>query len=123
MYRPWRLPFNSSNRCAAGAAPGNQNPDQPFEQDRGGHYSQHDQTERLADAPCQLLAGKERGMQNIEPDRIERNHGREQQGDPGPARSHSPRAPPGYTIIMTGFSISCLKAPISSAPSAPSMAR
>ena len=28
-----------------------------------------------------------------------------------------------YTIIMTGFSISILKAPISSAPSAPSIAR
>lgn len=28
-----------------------------------------------------------------------------------------------HTIIITGFSISCLKAPISSAPSAPSIAR
>ncbi len=28
-----------------------------------------------------------------------------------------------HTIIITGFSISCLNAPISSAPSAPSMAR
>jgi len=28
-----------------------------------------------------------------------------------------------HTIIITGFSISCLKAPISSAPSAPSLAR
>src|SRR3954470_16574228 len=121
MYRPWRLPFNS--RGAAGAAPGNQNPDQPFEQDRAGHDSQRDHNDRLADAPCQLLAGKERGMQKIEPDRLEYNHSREQQGDPGPARSHSPRAAPGYTIIMTGFSISRWKVATSSAPVAPSMAR
>ncbi|MGJ4953277.1 hypothetical protein [Bradyrhizobium sp. HKCCYLS20291] len=36
-----------------------------------------------------------------------------------PSRSGKQR----HTIIITGFSISCLKAPISSAPSAPSMAR
>src|SRR5215216_2294477 len=127
MYRPWRLPFNSSSRSAASAAIDNKHPDQPFERDDQRENRRHGEDDRLCDVPCQLLPGKERRMKKSEPDGVERDDGGEHHRYPWPACPDIQHCPlyrrAAYTIIITGFSISRLNAPISSAPSAPSMAR
>src|SRR4029079_6990312 len=119
MYRPWRLPFNSSGRCAAGAAIADVASDQPFRENGGRHDGEDGERDRRPDVARQCLAGEEGGVNDVAAERAEREDQRDQHRDPGPARPHAPS----QTIIMTGFAISCLNAPISSAPSAPSMAR
>jgi hypothetical protein len=78
MYRPWRLPFNSSSCFAASAAIDNKHPDQPFERADQTEDRHRGQDDRLGDVPCQLLPGKERGVKKFEPDGIEHDGSCEQ---------------------------------------------
>src|SRR5690348_813788 len=90
--------------------------DPPFQPDQGNEDQPRAKCNRLPDVARKLLAGAKGGVNDVLTERIENGGGGKQQGNPRPSSQI-------HTTIITGFSISCLNAPMSSAPSAPSTER